>query len=139
MKEREAERLLDDLIKHIPDFMNTVINKISKGMNSILNYLIKNNERLVSAGEIAAALSVSTARVAFALNTLEKKGLIYKFKDKNDSRVTLVSISRKGKELIENSKKSILEDIMNIVDKIGEKDFREFIRISSNIKKALEV
>lgn len=91
------------------------------GMFVALKILNDKNSPL-SAGELAQYLDVSTARIAVILDSLEKKGLIEKSKLKNDGRVTLVSITDSGKEIISKRKKLLFETIDNLLSKLTIKE-----------------
>lgn len=108
------------------------------GTKSILAYLEGKKKEDVSAGDISKDLSFSTPRVAKVLKGLEKNEYIVKYNDINDQRITLVKITDKGSNYINNEKEEILFKLENIINCVGEKDIEEFIRISRKIKLAME-
>lgn len=59
--------------------------------------------KMLSAGELAAKVSLSQGTVTDILNRLEGKGLIGRLKDADDRRRVLVKITSKGLELIQKS------------------------------------
>lgn len=64
----------------------------------------------LASGEIAKKMNVSTARVARALNTLEKKGFIKRERSARDGRKVLIFLT-------ENGRVAVLERI-NKIDKM---------------------
>lgn len=121
--------ILYDLIKHGPfDFVDLIKNKVEGG-NLILAYLSKISFD-VSAGKLARVLKVSTARIAVLLKKLVKNNLIKKYSNPDDARITMVSLTEKGKHFITNEFETTLKSLKKIIDKIGLKDLEEFIRIS---------
>jgi len=137
MTRERLEEIFNEMITGIPNVMQKEFGRFAKGMDFILFYLYNNQGRLVSAGEISLALNASTARVAKALGKLEKNGLIHRLKDKVDSRVTRVVVSEKGKSEIEGKKNRALGKMTEVIERVGETDVLEFLRISKKIKKSL--
>ena len=66
----------------------------------------------VMAGELSEKLNVTTARIARILNSLESKQYIRRKNDRTDRRKTFVTITKKGKELADSTKKEIMDKII---------------------------
>jgi len=105
-----------------------------QGESFILGF-IANHDGDVLPSEISQKMGVTSARIANALNSLEEKGLITRQIDKKDRRQILVNITKKGKETTEQNKKAILGIAGKILEHLGEKDAKEYIRL---VKKILE-
>ncbi len=138
MERKDAEALLNQIMETRIHDINVSVSGISKGEQYVLFYLYTTKDHLVNAGEIAKALEVSTARVAAILNSLVKKEYVYKLKNPKDSRMTIVSLSKKGNEYIADCKEQAIDNIILINEKIGENDFNEFLRIANKIKSVLK-
>ena len=103
--------------------------RFSKGELFAMSLLQKTDDP-ISAGDIATAMNTSSARVANLLNTLENKGFIERCIDTNDRRKILVVITDKGKQTIEKSKNLMQEHLSSVFKQMGEKDSREFMRLT---------
>lgn len=115
----------EQLVSRIIELTSTVkikkfemfFNSSFKGLILILNLLELKNDSL-SAGEIASLLKVSTARVAVAINTLEKKDLVKREKSKEDARKTIIKLTEKGKNICEENQKRIKNETLIFLQKL---------------------
>lgn len=107
------------------------IDQTSAGISAVLNYLYENGP--VTAGDISDNLNVSTARVAVLLKKMVSKELIEKSSDKKDARVTVVRLSDYGREMIENIRDDMCDQIGKVIDSVGMMRLLEFIEISAEI------
>lgn len=89
-----------------------------KGMFVILK-IVRENVKVV-AGDLAKKMNVSTARVAYALNTLEKKNYILRTNEASDGRKVVISLTEQGelalKEREELISKMVAPMLHNISD-----------------------
>lgn len=107
-------------------------NEFLQGGAFILQYLyIRKNEVLPS--EISNEMSISTARIAAALGSLESKGLITRQIDKDDRRRILVSLTPEGEETARKQQQNVLNNISQMLQKLGEHDAKEYVRIMGKI------
>lgn len=131
-----AKKIIKKINKFNPfEFLN-LIDKNSQGMNSILSYLNGKKED-VTAGELAVKINVSTARIAVLLKKLVKMDLITKSVSNQDARVTIVSITEKGKKYIEKETEKSVSIMQKILKKVDPKEIDEFIRIAIKINKSI--
>jgi len=108
------------------------IDDVLHGEAFILIY-IQNRDGDVLPGEISAIMDVSSARVAAALNSMEKKGLITRRIDDNDRRKILVGITEKGREQAEKYQATVTGIAANVLELLGENDAKEYIRITGRL------
>ena len=80
--------------------------------------------------EISNVMGISSARVAAALNSMERKGLINRQIDPIDRRRILVSVTPQGKELADDRRKEMLDKTSDMLALLGEEDAKEYIRIT---------
>ena len=80
-------------------------------------------------GEISKSLKISTGRVAAALNSLERKGLVRREIDSGDRRKVIVSLTETGARNIEEKREKQLTELEKALSKFSEEDAREFIRL----------
>lgn len=85
----------------------------------------------VSASELSTELQITPAGVTHLVNPLEEAGYIQRTKDPNDRRVVLVGLTEKGHHSAARLIQQALDRFGRLVDHLGEKDSREFIRILS--------
>ncbi len=95
----------------------TAVSNNLKGINIILK-LVSYNSGNICVADIAEFLNVSTARIATALNTLEKKGYIERKKATQDARKTLISITPNGKEYLASQEKIIIGHLYNMIENL---------------------
>lgn len=104
----------------------------TKGEMRILTYLYQQEEP-VQPGELCQILDASSARVAAVLKRLESKGQIERRMDTDDRRKIFVCITPAGHRLVENRRGEMHDYIAEIIDRLGEDDAREGLRILAKI------
>ncbi|HBD00404.1 MAG TPA: MarR family transcriptional regulator [Lachnoclostridium sp.] len=105
-------------------------NRSGKGEIFILRYLYT-KESPASPSELSEALNSSTARISAALRTLEKKGQIHREIDTTNRRFILVTITEEGRERIRANMQRMQNHLIQVLTVMGEKDAREFVRLST--------
>ncbi|MDR0508225.1 MAG: MarR family winged helix-turn-helix transcriptional regulator [Candidatus Methanoplasma sp.] len=134
----------DDLAK---EFIKNMLSAQSSGMNRlvqdgfrgeifVLLFINRTGGRTVP-GHISDSAGVSSARIATALNSLEEKGLITREIDSEDRRKIIVRLTQKGAERVEEEEKKKLEEIKNILIRLGEEDAKELVRIMGRVSEVL--
>lgn len=98
------------------------------GMYFVLR-ILSDAENELSAGDIAAAFNVTTARTAVILSTLEKKGFITKSKSSQDARRTIVKITEDGKAALEERKNKLFVEVDSFLSKLTKGEVKEFYKI----------
>lgn len=94
----------------------------------------------VTAGELSEKLNVTTARIARILNSLESKQYIRRKNDRTDRRKTFVTITKKGKELADSTKKEIMDKIIQVIQviqEVGYDEIQAYISIVLKIRSVL--
>ena len=136
----DYETLADEIInmrgsrQHIS--FDRKLSDVVKGEMFVLNYL-KNHGNKAHPRELSDEMIVSTARTAVILNHLERDGLIERIPDDRDNRQVFVCLSTKGIDVIEKHRRDIVMYMVNILEKIGEKDAMEYVRIQKKILDAI--
>lgn len=108
------------------------LNESMQGEHFVLQYLA-HHEASVLPGDISNFMGISTARIAVALNSLERKGMITRRIDTSDRRRILVDLTPKGRNIAEEHQQEILENITKIITMLGEQDAREYVRITGRL------
>ena len=88
--------------------------------------------------ELAEHLGISPAALAVKIKRLESDGLILRVKPENDSRVNAVSITDKGKDLLEKTQELFTGVDKRMINGIEEKDLEIFVKCLKTMHKNLE-
>lgn len=96
---------------------------------------ILRNAGQLTAGEIAKKLDVSTARVAAALNSLEKKGCVERLKSATDGRMVVVRLTASGRAALESREEQLLAIIGRILGKLTEEELLSLLHIIEKLVK----
>ncbi|MCQ4936433.1 MULTISPECIES: MarR family winged helix-turn-helix transcriptional regulator [Anaerotignum] len=102
------------------------------GENFVLLFISQRGGKVIPS-DISNEMGISTARVAAALNSLEKKGLIIRRIDAEDRRRILIDLTDSGMEQVKNHYSMVLNMVKNMLHFLGEKDAKEFIRIMKRL------
>ena len=99
-----------------------------QGEAFILHYISLHDDYVLPS-EISHEMGVSTARIAQALNSIEKKGWITRQIDKTDRRQILVGMTEEGMDAAERHQQAVVVAAAKILELLGEHDAKEHIRI----------
>lgn len=105
-----------------------------KGESIFLSYLEETGGS-AAPSELAKELQISPARVAAIIKSLEIKKLVIRKSSPGDKRRNLVEITKKGSEWVEITKNRLSESAVLLLDKLGEEDTAELLRILNKISK----
>jgi DNA-binding MarR family transcriptional regulator len=94
---------------------------------------LKRQSNLVLPSELSEAMSVSTARIARLLNTLEDRGLIQRSMDLSDRRKIVVRLTEAGERYLEAVYERTHRRASAVIDALGAEDTEAFIRIAEKI------
>ncbi len=108
-----------------------------RGETFALQYIAM-REGPVLPGEISNEMGISSARIAAALNSLERKGLITRRIDSNDRRRILVELTSEGISQAEAQSHELLKNITRMLSSLSEEDAREYVRITSLLARNAE-
>jgi DNA-binding MarR family transcriptional regulator len=128
-----ADEILKSAGKKNCKRITTFFNEWTKGLYVILR-MINISEKEIVAGDIANTLGVSTARVAVALATLERKKWIKKHKSVLDARKTVVELTDLGKSILKEREEELKEIIILYLNKLTDEEVMQLLNI---IKKTL--
>lgn len=133
----QTERVISLLRQSRPADFFKKMNETAVGIGAVLMFLDQAQEA-VSAGQISASMSVSTARMAVLLKKMEGKKLIVTGGCAEDARVTRVRLSEQGRAVMERMKAELYGQIGYLIDRVGMDRLIEFTEISGEIRAALE-
>lgn len=106
-----------------------------KGEAFLLVYLLQKGEG-ASPGELGKALKSSTARVAAALNSLERKKLVIRKTNEEDRRKVLVELTEEGRKKAEECRQVPEHMVAYLMEQLGKEDAIHMLHI---IKRIIEI
>ncbi len=92
-----------------------------KGLFVILR-VIRDRGGAAFSGDLAKAAGVSTARVASALNCLQKKGFVVREREKTDARRVLVKLTEQGAFALAKREEQIALTLKPMAQNLSEKE-----------------
>ena len=108
------------------------LQKKLKGENVLLARLFEAGGKSTP-GALAELLDITASRVTAIIHALESKEMVSRVSNGVDRRKVTVEITEKGKKAVEGLRTEALHRSQVIMDKIGESDTHEFLRIMNKI------
>ena len=90
------------------------------------------------AGELAESLDIRAASLTEKLSRMEERGLITRGRDKDDTRIVMVSLTKKGEEELAKGRLRHQEISAKLQSALTDKEILEFSAISEKLISALE-
>lgn len=103
-----------------------------KGMFVVLR-IIRDSNQTAAPCDIAKQMNVSTARVATALNTLERKGFVVRSGAEGDARKVKLSLTAFGEEALSVREAQISELASTLLGKLTEQEQKSFFGILNKL------
>lgn len=100
-------------------------------------HVLHHSDGALTAGELARACHVTSARMAQTLNQLEADGLITRTPSKADRRRTNVTITASGEAELRSYFDGVTRFAAGLLRELGEKDSHELVRILGKLADAL--
>lgn len=136
----DVENMAEMLFQQIKEGTSTPISEMLDEFNcgeiGVLSTLAF-DQNPVTAGELSEKLNVTTARIARILNSLESKQYIKRKNDRTDRRKNFVTITKKGKELADSTKKEIMDKIVQVIQEVGYDEIQTYISIVLKVRSVL--
>ena len=136
----DVENMAEMLFQQIKEGTSTPISEMLDEFNcgeiGVLSTLAF-DQNPVTAGELSEKLNVTTARIARILNSLESKQYIRRKNDGTARRNRFVTITKKGKELADSTKKEIMDKIVQVIQEVGYDEIQTYISIVLKIRSVL--
>ncbi len=122
----------DDVLKWLYEIDKTPRINLD-GKLFVLAHLSKAKE--VKSSDLAISLGASRARITCILNDLEKDMLITRKKTSDDKRITLISLTKKGEDLVNAKINDMKEVIDSVLSDVGEDKFKIYMEVFNSINK----
>jgi DNA-binding MarR family transcriptional regulator len=108
------------------------LDKSMQGECFVMQYIAHQKGSVVPS-EISNIMDISSARVAAALNSLERKGMITRDIDPGDRRRILVNLTPKGEEMAKEHNRKLHERTVKLLSLLGEDDAKEYVRLTGKL------
>ncbi|MGD6730992.1 MAG: MarR family winged helix-turn-helix transcriptional regulator [Pleomorphochaeta sp.] len=105
---------------------------IIRGKKRVIGYLTEIEDG-IHPSKLCQFMGVSTARIATILKSLEKQNLITRKIYSSDKRKVVVNLTEKGKLLGLSYQKEIIADLSKLLEKLGESDAKEYVRLTKKV------
>lgn len=103
-----------------------------KGENLMLAILMKMGGK-ATPGELIKYTECTAARLTAIAKSLETKGLVNRIQNAEDKRSTIIEMTADGITKFMNLQKEAAESVFNLIEKLGERDAEEFVRLVSRL------
>lgn len=105
------------------------MNRLTIAQAKVANYIFEHNAEDIMLKDIAKSVKVTPGAASQMVDFLVKKGLVIRKTNENDRRAVIISLSDKGKEIIENARKSFETITDEIFESISQEDEETFVRV----------
>jgi len=130
--EKLAEDLLDLRAKMPRIKMERRMDEYMSGEIFALDFLASSDTE-VHPKDISRALSLTSARIAAILNSLEKQGYLTRNPDPDDSRQLIVRLTEAGRELGYKRREELVKRTASMLESLGEEDAGNYVRIQKKL------
>lgn len=141
----EYDAIQQEEIKHILEKMKNISARfqpmkfLSIGEFSLLSIIYNTSKEVnkIKSSDISERLNISKPAASRMLNTVEKKGYIKRYMEKEDRRVVTISITEKGINVYKNGIEEYRKVCRRIFQKMGAKDMESFIHLANKFFEVL--
>lgn len=134
--EETAREFLDEFYRLGRYHPSRRIGTSMRGEAFLLMYLSK-TPRSVTPGELGKVMKTSSARVAAALNNLERKNMIVRKTDEKDRRKTRVELTDEGTEQAKQWQELPFRMACQLMEQLGEEDAQQLLHILKRINEIM--
>ena len=136
-----ADRMLGIMPVIMREFLRRQVDEILKGKITFPQFLVM--EYLERQGgakmkDLAVFMNVTTATTTGIVDRLVRQGYVHRLLDENDRRIVKVALTTKGRQLSGKIQQLRREVIIEIFQNISPRDRREYLRILTQIRNALQ-
>jgi DNA-binding MarR family transcriptional regulator len=139
MKENTSLALTHDLFQIMkqfprPKLKQSAIDGLTRSEYELLVMLVMNldgDKKALTVTEISSLLQITPAGVTHLINPLEVAGYIERLQDPNDRRIVRIGLTGKGTQVAESLITEVQENLIGLVNYLGEEDSKTLIRLMS--------
>lgn len=139
MKKNISLTLTQDLFQLMkqfprPKLKQSSIDGLTRSEYELLVMLVMSfneDKQAFTVTEISNLLQITPAGVTHLINPLEKAGYIERLPAPNDRRIVLIGLTAKGTHVAESLISEVQENLIGLINHLGEEDSRTLIRLMS--------
>jgi DNA-binding MarR family transcriptional regulator len=139
MKEKTALALTRDLFQIMkqfprPKLKQSSVDGLTRSEYELLVMLVMSldsDKKAFTVTEISNLLQITPAGVTHLINPLEETGYIERLQDPNDRRIVRIGLTQKGAQVAEALISEVRENLIGLVNHLGEEDSKTLIRLMS--------
>ena len=143
MRENTSLALTHDLFQLMkqfprPKLKQSCIDGLTRSEYELLVMLVmslEGDQQAFTVTEISNLLQITPAGVTHLVNPLEKAGYVERLHAPNDRRIVRIGLTRKGTQVAEALISEVRENLIGMINHLGEEDSKTLIRLLS---KAIE-
>ena len=135
MKYKELSYKFMNVFRKRNHLIHTV-KELDKGENGILQTLLiyeEIHQKNLTPGDLCEIQQLTSGRIASTLKNLEKKAYIKRIIAEDDRRKIIIKLTEKGKIVAKGIIDDIAISINKMINKLGEHDSQEFLRILNRL------
>ncbi|WP_195984240.1 MarR family transcriptional regulator [Clostridium sp. D33t1_170424_F3] len=141
---RELFRSMMELMQSLKDFGS--VGPVTRSTMLLLSVIHQESEQSeqksgvagVTSSQLSNTMEVTKPAVSKAVGFLEERGFVARVNDREDRRRTYICLTPEGERVLEEARQTVLERINRIVDRLGEQEAQEFIRLSRSFSKVCQ-
>jgi DNA-binding MarR family transcriptional regulator len=139
MKENTSLALTCDLFQLMkqfprPKLKQSSIDGLTRSEYELLVMLVMSlngDEKAFTITELSNLLQITPAGVTHLINPLEEAGYIERLQNRKDRRVVRIGLTEKGTQVAESLISEVQENLIGLVNYLGEEDSKTLIRLMS--------
>ena len=139
MEQKTSIELTHDLLQLIKQLTRLRLQKTSvaeltrseQGLLMMLALNLDTDKKTLKVTELSSLLQITPAGVTHFINPLEDAGYVERLRDSNDRRVVLIGLTKKGAQVAETLISQAEEQLIGLVNHLGEEDSRALIHLAS--------
>jgi len=135
-KQLDITQELFQLMKQLPrpKLKQSSVDGLTRSEYELLVMLVMSSndgKQAFTVTEISNLLQVTPAGVTHLINPLEEAGYVERLPDPHDRRIVRIGLTDKGTQVAETLISEVQENLIGLVDHLGEEDSRTLIRLMS--------
>lgn len=139
MKDKTSLALTQDLFQLMkrfprPKLKQSAIDGLTRSEYELLVILVMNFDEAKmawSVSDLSSLLQITPAGITHLINPLEEAGYIERRQDPHDRRIVLIGLTDKGAEVAEALISEVQENLIGLVNHLGEENSKTLIRLMS--------
>lgn len=125
--------IVAQILSHTTILKLTIAKQFGLNPFQFLAVVFVGGSKQLSIKELKQRLSIPGSSLTFTMDSLEKKGLIKRYRIREDKRQWLLSLTGKGKHLYDKILETEGESVLPALDKLSEDEKTIFLKLAQEI------